>query len=144
MTWGPGKQGLERRSVALVPVNARGEFSLNYQHGTRVTIDVLGYFTGRKDKASTSGLYVPRAPKTIFDGRARAGGRSVRTPARASFVTVAVTGVGAVEGRLGAYDVGIAANRTIGTVLPVSRGHVVIKAKHPLRVKVRLLGYFVR
>jgi hypothetical protein len=144
MTWGPGKGGLERRSVALVPVNARGEFSMNYQHGSRISIDVLGYFTGDQDTSSVAGLYVPQKPATIFDAVARSGGTEVQAPPPAAAVVVVLRGTGAVEGDLEAHDVGIAANRTIGTVLPAARSRVTVRAEQPLPVRVDLLGYFVR
>jgi hypothetical protein len=144
MTWGPGGSGPERRSVALVPVNRRGEFSLNYQNGSRISVDVLGYFTGNRDASAVAGLYVPRKPTTIFDETAKRSGTTVRAPAPASAVFVSMRGAGTVQGDLDAHDVGISANRTIGTVLPAERSRVAIRAAQPLQVRIALLGYFVR
>lgn len=143
MTWGPGKAGLERRSVALVPVDDRGQFSMNYQHGSRVSIDVLGYFTGEGATSSAQGLYVPVKPATLFDDRAEPRGTPVEVPAPAAAVFAVLRGAGGVEGDLDADDVAISSNRTIGTVLPAAESRVVVRAKEPLQVRIDLLGYFV-
>ena len=117
--------------------------ALNYQHGSRIGVDVLGYFTGDQDRSSVTGLYVPRKPATIFDGVPEPGGTRVEAPAPASAVVVVLRGAGDVEGDLDAHDVGISANRMIGTVLPAAGSRVTVRAEQPLQVRVDLLGYFV-
>jgi len=142
-TWGPSKSGPQRRSTMLVPVNSRGQFSLNYQHGSRIGVDVLGYFTGSRDASAIAGLYVPHKPATIFHGVADPHGRAITAPAPASAIVVTLTGDDGVERDLDAHDVGISSNRTIGTILPATKARVTVKAVQPLHVRVELLGYFV-
>lgn len=143
MSWGPAAGSFERRALALIPVNARGEFSLRYEHGSRIDVDVLGFFTGERAEDSVAGLYVPRKPVTVFDAVARPEGSRIAAPAPAAAVFVNLSGEKGVTGRLPAHDVGIASGRTIGTTLPAVDARAEIRAKRPLRVKATLLGYFV-
>jgi hypothetical protein len=143
MSWGPASGSNQRRALALIPVNDRGQFSLRYEHGSRIDVDVLGYFTGEAAADSVAGLYVPRTPATVFDGVARPQGNQVEAPAAAAAVFVNLSGEKGVEGRLPAQDVGIASGRTIGTTLPATGGKTEIRASRSLSVQATLLGYFV-
>jgi hypothetical protein len=143
MSWGPASGSFERRGLALIPVNGKGQFSLRYEHGSRIDVDVLGYFTGKQATDTVAGLYVPRTPATVFDGVARAHGDRIEAPAPAAAVFLNLRGESGVTGRLPARDVGIASGRTIGTTLPAADGKTEIRASRPLSVRATLLGYFV-
>ncbi len=142
LSWGPAPGSYERRALALIPVNDRGQFSLHYEHGSRIDVDVLGYFTGDQAADSVAGLYVPRKPVTVFNGVARPQGNRIDAPAPAAAVFVNLGGAKGIFGRLPAQDAGIASGRTIGTTLPVASGKMEIRANRPLQVRATLLGYF--
>jgi hypothetical protein len=138
MSWEPASGSNVRRGLALIPVNAKGQFSLRYEHGSRIDVDVLGYFSGDRATKSVARLYVPSKPATVFEGVAGPQGSRIDVPEAASAVFVDLTGEKGLIGRLPAYDVGISSGRTIGTTLPAADGKTEIRAGRPLSVRATL------
>lgn len=57
LRWGPDSSGdPQRKGVALARVGEDGRFTVDYQHGSRISVQVLGYFTGDRAAESSDGL----------------------------------------------------------------------------------------
>ena len=62
--------GQTRPSQAIVPLDGTTKLiSVYSEHGGHLIVDVVGWFTGVADGASTDGLFVPNAPLRMLDTR---------------------------------------------------------------------------
>ncbi len=144
MAWGGAvDDNTQRRGLALVPVNAAGEFSLRYEHGTTLDVDVLGWFTGPGAPLHDGALLVPEPATTIFDGRMGRGGADLDVPADARGALLNLAAEPGVAGDLGPTDVAVASGRTLAVVVDADHGTVRLDARRALDTRVDLLGYFV-
>ena len=144
MAWGGAvDDNTQRRGLALVPVNAAGEFSLRYEHGTALDVDVLGWFTGPGAPLHDGALLVPEPATTIFDGRMGRGGADLDVPEDARGALLNLAAEPGVAGDLGPTDVAVASGRTLAVVVDADHGTVRLDALRALDTRVDLLGYFV-
>ena len=144
MAWGGAvDDNTQRRGLALVPVNAAGEFSLRYEHGTALDVDVLGWFTGPGAPLNDGALLVPEPATTIFDGRMGRGGADLDVPADARGALLNLAAEPGVAGDLGPDDVAVASGRTLSVVVDADHGTVRLDALRALDTRVDLMGYFV-
>ncbi len=146
MAWGGAKVGTpaQRRGLAIVPVDASGAFSLRYEHGTALDVDVLGFFTGPGTQARNGALLVPGPVRTAYDGVVPAGGTDVRVPGDATGALLSLAADPGVTGDLPPTDVAIASGRTLSVVVGAAKGRVRLDASQRLRARVDLLAYFTR
>ncbi len=67
LRWAPDSSGNpDRQAAALVRVGDDGRFTLDYQHGSAISVKVLGYFTGDQADPSDSGLLKPGTGASPF------------------------------------------------------------------------------
>ncbi len=145
MVWGPAVGGkTQRRGLALVPVNAAGEFSLRYEHGTALDVDVLGFFTGPGAPVSNGALLVPAPPSTLFNGVLGRGDTNLSAPRDATGALLNLAAEPGVAGDLAPSDVAVASGRTLAVVVDADKGRIQLNALRTLRARVDLLGYFTR
>ncbi len=144
MVWGGAADAnTQRRGLALVPVNAAGEFSMRYLHGTALDVDVLGWFTGPGQSLRDGALLVPASPTTVLDGTVGRAGADLAAPDDATGALLNLAAEPGVSGDLGPDDVAVASGRTLSVVVDAARGRVHLGALRAIRAKVDLLGYFV-
>ena len=144
MVWGGAKDShTQRRGLALVPVNAQGEFSMRYEHGTALDVDVLGWFTGPGQSLDQGALLVPAAAQTLYDGQVDRGGTTLDVPGDATGALLNLAADPGVSGDLGPDDVAVASGRTLAVVVDADSGEVHLKARRALGVRVDLMGVFV-
>jgi hypothetical protein len=144
MVWG-GASGsnTQRRGLALVPVNSEGEFSMRYEHGTALDVDVLGWFTGPGASLGQGALLVPSPAQTLYDGEIGSGGTDLEVPGNATGALLNLAAEPGVSGDLGPDDVAVASGRTLAVVVDADSGQVHLKARQSLGVRVDLMGVFV-
>ena len=81
LVWGGATDShTQRRGLALVPVNAQGEFSMRYEHGTALDVDVLGWFTGPGRRWTRERCWCRRTAQTLYDGQVDPGGTTSTYP----------------------------------------------------------------
>jgi hypothetical protein len=145
LVWGGATDAnTQRRGLALVPVNAAGEFSMRYEHGTTLTVDVLGWFTGPGAPANQGALFIARPGRTMFDGTIGRGGADLQAPPGATGALLNLTAEPGVSGDLGPADAAVASGRSLAVVVDADRGRFHLDAVRPLGTRVDVLGYFVR
>ena len=144
MVWGGASDShTQRRGLALVPVNAQGEFSMRYEHGTALDVDVLGWFTGPGASLDQGALLVPSTAETLYDGRVGRGGTDLDVPGDATGALLNLAAEPGVSGDLGPDNVAVASGRTLAVVVDAESGQVHLKARQSLGVRVDLMGVFV-
>ena len=144
LVWGGASDShTQRRGLALVPVNAHGEFSMRYEHGTALDVDVLGWFTGPGGSLDQGALLVPSPAQTLYDGRVARGGTDLDVPVEATGALLNLAAEPGVSGDLGPDDVAVASGRTLAVVVDAESGRVHLRARRSLGVQVDLMGYFV-
>ena len=144
MVWGGASDDrTQRRGLALVPVNADGEFSMRYEHGTALDVDVLGWFTGPGQSLEQGALLVPASAQTLYDGRVGRGGADLDVPGDATGALLNLAADPGVSGDLGPDDVAVASGRTLAVVVDAESGQVHLEASRSLGAQVDLMGYFV-
>jgi hypothetical protein len=151
LMWGaPKGPNLERRGVVLVTPDVNGEFSFNYEGGTEIQLDVLGYFTNSTADSGTAGLYVPAAIEEVITENFVAGVNVVgEVPSYAGAAFVNVSAEAGVTGSQDPRDLSIASGRTIGTALGVSSASgsafgLEVLSSAELRAELQLLGVFLK
>jgi hypothetical protein len=144
MAWGGAVDAAtQRRGLALVPVNAAGEFSMRYEHGTALDVDVLGWFTGPGAPLREGALLVPAPARTVIDGRVSRKGAEIAAPHEATGALLNLAADPGVAGDLAPDDVAVASGRTLAVVVDAARGRVHLDALRAIRARVDVLGYFV-
>ena len=144
MVWGGASDShTQRRGLALVPVNAQGEFSMRYEHGTALDVDVLGWFTGPGASLDQGALLVPSTAETLYDGRVGRGGTDLDVPGDATGALLNLAAEPGISGDLGPDNVAVASGRTLAVVVDAESGQVHLKARQSLGVRVDLMGVFV-
>jgi hypothetical protein len=144
MVWGGASDPhTQRRGLALVPVNAQGEFSMRYEHGTALDVDVLGWFTGPGASLDQGALLVPSTAETLYDGRVGRGGTDLDVPGDATGALLNLAAEPGISGDLGPDNVAVASGRTLAVVVDAESGKVHLKARQSLGVRVDLMGVFV-
>ncbi|MEM7272164.1 MAG: hypothetical protein AAF547_03700 [Actinomycetota bacterium] len=84
MLWGPAGDTDNRRfGVAIVTLDELGRMSLDYDGGSVLDLELLGYVTDEDAAVDTAGLFVPIAPTTVVDAANR-GGATLPAAAAAS------------------------------------------------------------
>jgi hypothetical protein len=74
MMWAPPSGPDRIRSgLAIVPLDDTGAFAYDYEGGSRIEVEVLGYMTDESAEISTAGLFVPHDPVAVVAGPVVAG-----------------------------------------------------------------------
>ncbi len=122
-----------RRSLVLLEPNDERLAALRYEGGARLTVEVVGYFTGAGAAAARSGLFVSSGPRPIHDGALAADVpvtvRGLRTDSAVALLTLAPRA--GIPGQLGA------------TAVAIENGAVSIVAPAEVDATVILLGEFL-
>lgn len=164
MMWSMTSTGDRTRTgLAIVPLDEAGRLALAYNGGTVLDVDLLGYFTNELAPVSSAGLFVPIAPRLVFDDDVRSHSTSV-APITALLgsdlpvgaVALNVTGVADEPGELVAFNPDNGLNRsptaTLGgsqarggfaTVSTDERGLLALFSDTSASVAIEVTGYFL-
>jgi hypothetical protein len=122
----------QRRALALVEPTSEGLAALRYDGGSRLTLDVIGYFTDESAEPALDGLFVPAGPRAVYEGPLGPGTEveiaGLSPEAQAALVTVGSRA--GVPGQLGS------------ALLQVERGTVAVTTAADVEGVVTLLGEF--
>jgi hypothetical protein len=142
--------GPTRRGVVVIAPDPDGTFSLDYEGGAVIDVDVVGYFTNRSAPTATDGLFVPYADGEVVQGTFAQGVNVVGDlPPYASSVLVNMAAEPGAPVDVGPADLAIASGGTIANivdVLPLPDGSgrgAWIASSSELDGQVQVLGIFL-
>ena len=164
MMWPPTTDGdRNRHGLAIVSLDEAGRFSLDYQGGSELEVDLLGYFTDGGAAVSADGLFVPIPTAIVFNGDIAARtptevdvAKSVGDEYDISAVALTIVATAGTPGGLFSYntesglprsttlDLGGGAARTVATTEPVdSAGTTLLFSEADATINVEATGYFL-
>ncbi|MEM8925225.1 MAG: hypothetical protein AAGD35_17110 [Actinomycetota bacterium] len=151
--------GRTRQGTAVVDLNEIGQWSLSYEGGTALSVDLIGYFTNARAPVAADGLFVATDAAVVFDGRVEAGtpividaAPSIDQPIGA--VGVVITAVAADVGTVAAHRpdgrpgsgtvfVGGGIVRNEATIVPTdAEGRLTLASSVDADIRVERNGYF--
>lgn len=153
-----------RQGVAIVPLSPAGTFEFEYNGGSDITIDALGYFTNEAAPAAVTGLFVPvraaGASSIELESQATAAVELPATiPGYAAAAVVEIDGAATEEAAdvaVFAADDGVPQSPTVRldpgvgqsvtSVVEIAPGgnSVLVFSSEAAAVSVRVTGYYLR
>lgn len=164
LVWSPTTEGdRSREGITIVTLDELGQFSLDYQGGAELNVDLLGYVTAADAAVSTTGLFVPvpstalvagtldrRAvvefgpPPSVPDGLAVAALFTTVTGAATDAGSLLTYNVETGQPRSATLHVGGGDTRTAATVVPLDAdGRALVVSDVDTSIRLETTGYFL-